>query len=80
MLRIKNTRCEFVIGKFDVSLFGNFTSVFFPVVLITFTLFNFFEVYDRILEKLNLTKFEFAATTALTSIEEGKKILYRGQR
>ncbi|KAL4502427.1 hypothetical protein ABPG72_012014 [Tetrahymena utriculariae] len=79
MMRIQNTSCEQVIGKFDTSVFGSFSAFFFPVVLIIFTLFNFFDIYDFVVEKFNLQQLEFSHQPIQSDIDEGKKILYKAR-
>jgi len=58
--------------------FANSFIRYFPLLLSLLVLCNIFEVYDRILNKFGLGKFQFNAVYSNERIQEGKTLLTKG--
>lgn len=49
-----------------------------PILLIVLTLFNLFNVYDRILKAIGISSFQFEADYTDDNIEDGRKLVKEG--
>ena len=66
-------------GKIDlVPVFGNSLNTFFPAVLVVLCLVNILDVYDRVLSAFGLNRFKFSEKYTSEKINDGKKLLYKG--
>jgi hypothetical protein len=75
MMKIKGTAFQAVMG--DATLAYSFTA-YFPIILIALCIFSLFDVYGRLMSGLGLSKYRFNEEYDEETIEQGKKILYKG--
>ena len=81
MIKIKNTAFQEVMGEVHIiPLFGSSFPSIFPFSLILLCIFNLFDLYGKCLTMLGLEYFQFSQNFNHERIEEGKKLLYKGEK
>ncbi|CAK69912.1 unnamed protein product (macronuclear) [Paramecium tetraurelia] len=78
MIQISGTPFEDVIGNMDTSsVLGMSFSYSLPILLILASVFNFFEVYDKILQGIGLPQLKFSQVQF--SSQEGERLMCRAR-
>lgn len=81
MMSVKeNTSFKIILGDMDINpAMGNQLKLILPMLLIVVTVFNLFDIYDKILSAIGLPQFQFHEQFNDNIIDEGKKLLYRAR-
>ncbi|CAD8073309.1 unnamed protein product [Paramecium sonneborni] len=78
MIHIQGTPFEDVVGNMDTSsVLGMSFSYSLPILLIMASIFNFFEIYDKILQVVGLPQFKFSYTQF--NSEEGERLICKAR-
>lgn len=80
IIKVDKTAFDQVIGKMDfIPVFGSATFFFFPFILVILSLFNYFDIYTKILQIFGLKSFQFNDQFDDKLIGEGKEIIKRAR-
>ena len=78
MINVENTAFMEFMGLENIPM--SMVYQYFPWILVLLIVFNLFDCYGKILSGLGLSQFKFSDTFSDDRIDEGKKLLSKGNQ